>query len=114
MVPTFLLTPTARRRLAMGVVLTAVLVAAAGCGRRGALEAPPGATVAPTTAQPQRLVAPVAEVTTSDFGDLDTNPDLLVDDSPRTEGRTRAVEVAPAPVDPNKPKKSFFLDPLVK
>src|SRR5690606_6032861 len=75
MVPTFLLTPTARRRLAMGVVLTAVLVAAAGCGRRGALEAPPGATVAPTTAQPQRLVAPVAEVTTSDFGDLDTNPD---------------------------------------
>jgi predicted small lipoprotein YifL len=113
MAPTFILAPGTRRRLAIGVALTAILVAAAGCGRRGALEAPPGAAVAPTHAQPQRIVAPAAEVTTSDFADLDTNPDLLVDDSPRADGLTRPVAVAPGPVDPNKPRKSFILDPLV-
>lgn len=113
MVPTLILAPETRRRLMIGVALTAVLAIAAGCGRRGALEAPPGAGVAPTHAAPQRIAAPAAEVVTSDFGDLDTNPDLLVDDSPRSDGQTRPAAVAPAPVDPSKPRKSFILDPLV-
>jgi predicted small lipoprotein YifL len=102
-----------RRRLVMGAALMAVL-AAAGCGRRGALEAPPGVTVAPKPAQPQRMAAPVAQVVTSDFGELDNNRNMVAEKPAQSlEGQTRPVAVEPAPVDPNKPKKSFLLDPLV-
>ena len=102
-----------RRRLVMGAALLAVL-AAAGCGRRGALEAPPGATAAPKPAAPQRMVAPVAQVITSDFADLDSSQSLVAEDpKPHAEGKTPPAAVAPAPIDPNKPRKSFILDPLV-
>jgi predicted small lipoprotein YifL len=102
-----------RRRLVMGAALLAVL-AIAGCGRRGALEAPPGLTVAPHAATPQRMTAPVAQVITSDFADLDSNQALVAEKAtPTLEGQTKPVSVAPAPIDPNKPKKSFILDPLV-
>jgi hypothetical protein len=101
-----------RRTLAMGAALTLVLLAAAGCGRRGALEAPAGATVAPRPAASERLVAPVAQVTAPDAGDLDN--DFSAPNARARTGQTRPVAVAPAPVDPNRPNKSFFLDPLVK
>lgn len=113
MVLNLALSPNARRHLAAGMVLTAVLVAVAGCGRRGSLEAPPGATATPRAATPQRMAAPVAQVTTSDFAELDTDPALLVDENPSADRRTRAVPVAPAPVDPNAPRKPFILDSLV-
>jgi predicted small lipoprotein YifL len=100
-----------RRTLLMGVALTAVLIAVAGCGRRGALEAPPGLTVSPKPAASERMVAPVAQVTTTDSGAFD-NPTFLGTDP--TTGHNKPVAVAPAPIDPNKPKKRFFLDSLVK
>jgi predicted small lipoprotein YifL len=100
-----------RRTLLMGVALTAVLIAVAGCGRRGALEAPPGLTVSPKPAASERLVAPVAQVTTSDSGSFD-EPSFLVPDP--AAGQNKSVAVAPAPIDPNKPKKRFLLDSLVK
>ena len=107
------LSPDSRRRLYLGAVVLAAL-AAAGCGRRGALEPPPGAAVAPRAAQQERMVAPVAQVTASDFADLD-NEDLLIDDRPRrSSAQAPAPAVAPAPADPSKPSKPFLLDALVK
>jgi predicted small lipoprotein YifL len=100
-----------RRTLVMGVALTAVLIVVSGCGRRGALEAPPGLTVSPKPVASERIVAPVAQVTTTDAGSFD-NPAFLGTEPSTTQNRP--VAVAPAPIDPNKPKKRFILDSLVK
>lgn len=100
-----------RRTLVIGAALTVVLVTVAGCGRRGPLEAPVGASVAPRSAASERIVAPFAQTTTPE-GDLD-DPAMLANPQARS-GQTRQVQVAPAPVDPSKPDKPFFLDSLVK
>lgn len=113
MSPTLALSPETRRKLLLGAALTAVLLVLAGCGRRGALEPPPGAVVAPQPAASQRLVAPVAQVTTSDRADLDGERDVFFENK-GIDGQTRPAKVAPAPVDPNAPKREFFLDSLVK
>jgi predicted small lipoprotein YifL len=100
-----------RRTLMMGAALTVVLVSVAGCGRRGPLEAPIGASVAPRPAASDRMIAPFAQATAPD-SDLD-DPAQLANPGARS-GQTRQVQVEPAPVDPAKPDKPFFLDPLVK
>lgn len=100
-----------RRTLVMGAMLTAVLVSVAGCGRRGPLEAPIGASVAPKPAASDRMIAPVAQATTPET-DLD-DPAQLANPGARS-GQTNQVRVEAPPVDPNKPDKPFFLDPLVK
>jgi predicted small lipoprotein YifL len=110
--PVFGLSGMNRRSLAKGAVLALVLVAIAGCGRRGALEPPVGATVAPRAAASERMVAPVAQVTPPNPGDLDN--DASVADPLARRGQNREVETVPAPIDPNKADKPFFLDPLVK
>jgi len=99
-----------RRAAKIAAVAFAVLALAA-CGRRGALEAPPGLTASPKPVASERLVAPVAQVTTTDSGAFDPNPDYQIND-PRAG--QQPVAVAPAPVDPNKPKKRFILDKLVE
>jgi predicted small lipoprotein YifL len=100
-----------RRTLVMGAALTVVLVSVAGCGRRGPLEPPVGASVAPRPAASDRMIAPVAQAITPD-SDLD-NPVEFVDPNARS-GEVNEVKVAPSPIDPNKRNKPFFLDPLVK
>ncbi|BCJ89560.1 hypothetical protein IZ6_02950 [Terrihabitans soli] len=100
-----------RRTLIMGAVLTAVLVTMAGCGRRGPLEAPVGASVAPKPAASDRMIAPMAQATTPDSS-LD-DPAQFANPGTRS-GQTDQVKVEAPPVDPNKPDKPFFLDSLVK
>lgn len=100
-----------RRTLTAGAALMVVLVAVAGCGRRGPLEAPIGTSVAPKPAASDRMIAPFAQATKPD-SDLD-NPAQFASPQARS-GQTRQVQIEPAPVDPNKPDKPFFLDPLVK
>lgn len=99
------------RTLVIGAALTLVLVSVAGCGRRGPLEPPVGATVAPKPAAADRMIAPFAQTTTPE-SDLD-DPAQIASPGARS-GQTDQVKVEPAPVDPNKKSKSFFLDPLVK
>jgi predicted small lipoprotein YifL len=101
-----------RRTLAKGAALALVLVAVAGCGRRGALEPPVGATVAPRPAASEHMRAPVAQVTSPDAADLDN--DQSVANPIARSGQTRQVETTPAPIEPGKPDKPFLLDPLVK
>lgn len=101
---------SARRATKYAVLAFAVLALAA-CGRRGALEPPPGLTATPKPVASERLVAPAAQVTTTDSGAYDQNADYQIND-PRAGQQT--VAVAPAPVDPNKPKKRFILDKLVE
>lgn len=100
-----------RRTLFMGAALMVVLVTVAGCGRRGPLEAPVGAVVPPKPAASDRMIAPVAQVTTPD-SDLD-DPAQIANPDARS-GQTSQVRVEAPPVDPNKPDKPFFLDSLVK
>jgi predicted small lipoprotein YifL len=95
----------------MGAALMLVLVAVTGCGRRGPLEAPVGASVAPKPAASERIAAPFAQATTPD-ADFD-DPTQVANPQARS-GQTRQVQIAPAPVDPSKPDKPFFLDKLVK
>lgn len=100
------------RRRAGGALLVLAALALGACGRRGALEPPPGLTVAPKPAASERIVAPVAQVTTTDAASYDERADYLIEDPPTTE--PRPVAVAPAPVDPSKPRKRFILDSLVE
>ena len=99
------------RNLVMGAALAVVLVSVAGCGRRGPLEPPVGASVAPKPAASDRMIAPVAQVTAPE-NDLD-DPAQFANPGARS-GQTNQVQVSAPPVDPNKRDKSFFLDPLVK
>lgn len=99
------------RTLIVGAAFMVVLVSVAGCGRRGPLEPPVGASVAPRPAASDRMIAPVAQATTPD-SDLD-NPVQFADPNARS-GEANQVKVQAPPVDPNKRDKSFFLDPLVK
>jgi hypothetical protein len=57
------------------------------------------------------MIAPFAQSTKPD-SDLD-DPAQFANPQARS-GQTRQVQVEPAPVDPTKPDKPFFLDPLVK
>ncbi len=81
------------RRIAAMAALALIVPGLAGCGRRGALEAPPG------LATPQALAAQQAKAQAPASGDVISTGNLL----PR--------HAKPTPVE--VPKQSFVLDPLL-
>ena len=96
------------RKLAAAFGLALVLLALAGCGRRGPLEAPPDAT-APDPAQTgaQSTAQPVSPAAGGAAAPVGASLDATMNQSP---GTTQATPAKPsASVYP-----SFVLDPLLK
>ncbi|MFC5068581.1 lipoprotein [Flaviflagellibacter deserti] len=129
-----------RRTIVTGVVFTAILLVVAGCGRRGALEAPPNAQLAPPPpVQKSALTVPTPTISTnSDVAERNNNDSdeveamalgtgPVLDKSAPTSGgyvkgwayqaKPSATMVPPAP-GRTRPMKSsnnsFPLDPLVQ
>jgi predicted small lipoprotein YifL len=87
-----------------GLVLLAVLaVSLAGCGRRGPLELPPGASSAgavPLPADPEANAGPLADLPPAPSKGQDSNQD---------SGQTSADQ----PPRQKPAKRSFLLDPML-
>jgi predicted small lipoprotein YifL len=103
-----------RSNLYAAAVVAALALSLSGCGRRGALEPPPGAppSNAPLTGRPDEYRAPTNFV---DFPRANTVGAV---------GTTGAAGAAPLPLDPEEPDKPsapaakpppkpFLLDPLL-
>ncbi len=129
-----------RRTIVTGVVFTAILLVVAGCGRRGALEPPPGAQVAPPThVQKSAITVPTPTISTnSDAAERSSNDSDAVEamalgtgpvldkSAPTTGGYVKGwayqakpvVTMAPPAPGRTRPMKSstnsFPLDPLVQ
>ena len=104
------------------VVFSLALVAAAslalgGCGRRGALEPPPGETATPANAPGsitgQDLSSSATIVNTTDLPNAQ-GAGALADTGPTgvLQSPTQSVQV-PQVSAPNRPKRPFVLDPLL-
>jgi predicted small lipoprotein YifL len=109
---------SARRRAVFPIALIVVAsLALGGCGRRGALEPPPGDAATPANAPGsitgQDLGSAVTIVNTTDLPDAQ-GPGALANTGPTgvLQSPTQSAEV-PRVSTPNRAKRPFVLDPLL-
>ena len=115
-------------RSPLTLVLAAMLLASglSACGRRGALEPPPGAEAPPTIPAPAGAPRPRGRPDTSNRlkveaspTTLATEPGALVENAPDDDEVAGALTASPLPTPRKRvrgytvPKDSFFLDPLL-
>ncbi len=98
------------KNLGVIVCVTALGLSLSGCGRKGPLEPPPGV--------PESQAAPMINPTTS--GTLDANNSLAakesnspIPDAGTQQPATGTAAPQPAAAPAVKPKRTFFLDPLL-